>query len=53
MHRYENLIGITEVKAAQRKVIEMEEKFLQSQATRRQKQEEIAGVQGKLKEVCH
>ena len=35
MKRYENFVGVTEVKAAQARVVETERKFIETQEARR------------------
>ena len=49
MKRYENFVGLTEVKAAQARVVERERKFIQQQELRREAQAKITDVQKKIK----
>ena len=49
MKRYENFIGLTEVKASQARVVECERKFIESQEMRREAQIKIADVQKRIK----
>jgi len=51
MKRYENFIGLTEVKAAQARVVECERKFIESQEMRREAQIKIADVQKRIKDM--
>ena len=51
MKRYENFVGLTEVKAAQARVVERERKFIQQQELRREAQAKITDVQKKIKEI--
>jgi len=51
MKRYENFVGLTEVKAAQARVVECERKFIETQELRREAQKGIAEVQKKVKEI--
>lgn len=48
---YEDVVGLTEVKAAQTKVLEAEQKFVSTQEQRREKQQRILQLQGQLKEI--
>ena len=52
MKRYENFVGLTEVKAAQARVVEREKKFIDQQELRREAQAKITEVQKKIK-VSH
>ena len=49
MKRYENFVGLTEVKAAQARVVERERKFIEHQELRREAQTKITDVQKKIK----
>ena len=49
MKRYENFVGLTEVKAAQARVVERERKFIEQQELRREAQAKIMEVQKKIK----
>ena len=49
MKRYENFVGLTEVKAAQALVVKEEKLFIQAQEQRRSTQTAINDVQGQLK----
>ena len=49
MKRYENFVGLTEVKAAQARVVERERKFIEQQELRREAQAKITDVQKKIK----
>lgn len=51
MKRYENFVGLTEVKAAQARVVERERKFIEQQELRREAQAKITDVQKKIKEI--
>uniref|UniRef100_A0A915KWK4 Coiled-coil domain-containing protein 51 n=1 Tax=Romanomermis culicivorax TaxID=13658 RepID=A0A915KWK4_ROMCU len=51
MKYYEDLIGLTEVKIAQRLVLEAERDFTKTQESRREKQDEIREIQSRLKEI--
>ncbi|XP_037577709.1 mitochondrial potassium channel [Dermacentor silvarum] len=48
---YEDVVGLTEVKAAQTKVLEAEQKFVTTQEQRREKQQRILQLQNQLKEI--
>lgn len=48
---YEDVVGLTEVKAAQTKVLEAEQKFVATQEQRREKQQRILQLQNQLKEI--
>lgn len=50
-HLYEEVVGLTEVKAAQNRVIEAEQKFMTTQEERRKKQQRILELQARLKEI--
>ena len=49
MKRYENFVGLTDVKAAQARVVERERKFIDQQELRRESQAKITEVQKKIK----
>lgn len=49
--RYENTVGLTEVKAAQARVVECEKKFVENQELRREAQKMIGEVQKGIKVV--
>ena len=49
MKRYENFVGLTEVKAAQARVVEREKKFIEQQELRREAQAKITEVQKRIK----
>jgi len=51
MKRYENFVGLTEVKAAQARVVECERKFIDTQDMRREAQMKIADVQKRIKDI--
>ena len=51
MKRYENFVGLTEVKAAQARVVECERKFIDTQDMRREAQMKIADVQKRIKVI--
>merc|ERR1712013_224753 len=51
MKRYENVVGLTEVKAAQARVVECERKFIETQEMRREAQKMISDVQKRLKDI--
>lgn len=51
MKHYEDLIGLTEVKTAQKLVLEAERDFTKTQESRREKQDEIREIQNQLKEI--
>jgi len=51
MKRYENFVGLTEVKASQALVVKEEKLFVDSQDRRRNTQTAINDVQGKLKSI--
>ncbi|CAN8018091.1 unnamed protein product [Ixodes persulcatus] len=48
---YEDVVGLTEVKAAQSKVLEAEQKFVSTQEQRRETQQRILELQQRLKEI--
>lgn len=48
---YEDVVGLTEVKAAQNKVIEAEQKFITTQEQRREMQQRILELQRQLKDL--
>ena len=47
--RYENFVGLTEVKAAQARVVECEKKFIAIQEMRREAQKMISDVRKRIK----
>ena len=49
--RYENVVGLTEVKAAQARVVECERKFIETQEMRREAQKMISDVQKRIKDI--
>jgi len=51
MKRYENFVGLTEVKAAQARVVERERKFIEQQELRREVQTKITDIQKKVKDI--
>jgi len=51
MKRYENFVGLTEVKAAQARVVECERKFIDTQEMRREAQVKIADIQKRVKDI--
>jgi len=51
MQKYEDFVGLTEVMAAQNRVLEAEKKFISSQEERRGAQREIAVNQNKLQDI--
>jgi len=51
MKRYENFVGLTDVKAAQARVVESEKRFIQMQDKRREAQASIAEVQKRIKDI--
>ena len=51
MKRYENFVGLTEVKAAQAAVVEAERSFIAIQEVRRETQGQIREVQERVKEI--
>jgi len=51
MQRYENFVGLTEVKAAQARVVESEKRFIQMQEKRRETQSEIAEIRKRIKDI--
>jgi len=51
MKRYENFVGLTEVKAAQARVVETERRFIETQEARREAQTKIGEVQKRIKEI--
>ena len=51
MKRYENFVGLTEVKAAQARVVKYEKKFIDTQELRREAQSKNTDIQKKIK-VC-
>ncbi|XP_067133843.1 mitochondrial potassium channel-like [Centruroides vittatus] len=51
MKSYEDFIGLTEMKETQLKVIQAEEKFMETQEKRREKQQFIQQIQLKLKDI--
>lgn len=51
MKRYENFVGLTEVKAAQARVVESEKRFIEMQEKRRESQQNITEVQKRIKDL--
>jgi len=51
MQRYENFVGLTDVKAAQARVVKYEKKFIDTQEIRREAQSKITDVQKKIKDI--
>ncbi|XP_023341990.1 uncharacterized protein LOC111711784 isoform X4 [Eurytemora carolleeae] len=51
MKRYENFVGLTDVKAAQARVVESEKRFIEMQEKRRETQGNISEVQKRIKEI--
>lgn len=51
MKRYENFVGLTEVKAAQARVVESEGKFIEVQQMRREIHVKISDVQKRIKDI--
>ena len=51
MKRYEDFVGLTEVKAAQAKVVQLEKDFVDIQERRREIQMEMSSISSKLKEI--
>ncbi|CAG5118877.1 unnamed protein product [Candidula unifasciata] len=51
MQLYEDVVGLTEVKLAQEKVVNAEQKFLQVQEDRRAMQQELLSVQAEVRAV--
>ena len=49
MKRYENFVGLTDVKASQARVVECEKRFIEMQEKRREAQINIAEVQKRIK----
>ena len=49
MKRYEDFVGLTEVKGAQARVVECERKFIEMQDLRREAQSKITDIQKKIK----
>ena len=49
MQRYENFVGLTDVKAAQARVVNYEKKFIETQEIRREAQSKISEIQKKIK----
>ncbi|KAI8764183.1 coiled-coil domain-containing protein 51 [Biomphalaria glabrata] len=52
MMMYEDFVGLTEVKQAQEKVVNAEQKFLQVQEDRRNMQQELLTVQAEVRKVA-
>ncbi|XP_064473193.1 mitochondrial potassium channel-like [Ornithodoros turicata] len=48
---YEDVVGLTEVKAAQNRVIQAEQKFMLTQEERRKRQQKLLELQARLKEI--
>jgi len=51
MKQYENFVGLTEVKAAQAKVIELEKNFIDAQNLRRETHAQIADISKRIKDL--
>merc|ERR1719481_1849033 len=51
MKRYEDFVGLTEVKAAQARVVEAEKRFINTQELRRESQSKITDIQKKIKDI--
>lgn len=51
MKRYENVVGLTEVKAAQARVVRSEKRFVETQDLRREAQARIGEIQKKVKDI--
>merc|ERR1719481_624693 len=51
MKRYEDFVGLTEVKAAQAKVVESEKRFINTQELRRESQANLTDIQKKIKDI--
>ena len=49
MKRYENFVGLTDVKASQARVVECEKRFIEMQEKRREAQINIAEIQKNIK----
>ena len=49
MQRYENFVGLTDVKGAQARVVKYEKKFIETQEIRREAQSKITEIQKKIK----
>ena len=49
LESHENFVGLTDVKAAQARVVEREKKFIDQQELRREAQAKITEVQKKIK----
>ena len=49
MKRYEDFVGLTEVKAAQARVVEAEKRFINTQELRRESQANLTDIQKKIK----
>ena len=49
MKKYEDVVGLTEVKAAQARVVECERRFVETQDLRRESQAKITDIQKKIK----
>merc|ERR1719481_682700 len=51
MKRYEDFVGLTEVKAAQARVVEAEKRFINTQELRRESQANLTDIQKKIKDI--
>merc|ERR1719348_1721325 len=51
MKRYEDFVGLTEVKAAQARVVEAEKRFINTQELRRKSQANLTDIQKKIKDI--
>jgi len=51
MKQYENFVGLTEVKASQAKVVEMEKDFIEAQNLRRETHGQIADISKRIKDL--
>ena len=51
MKRYEDFVGLTDVKGAQARVVKYEKKFIETQELRRESQSKITDIQKKIKVI--
>jgi len=51
MKRYENFVGLTDVKASQAKVVQCEARFIEMQEKRRESQNGLAEIQKNIKDI--
>jgi len=51
MKRYEDFVGLTDVKGAQARVVKYEKKFIETQELRRESQSKITDIQKKIKDI--